>query len=429
MKNFIIPNLTKVDPVKLSEYLIESVRSFSDITGIPVTYFNRDGEIVSEYKKEEKICNLFKIYEDPKGSCRVSISSAGQFASRLGEPYIFICRVGFTNIATSLIVDGQYIGYFIAGPIIMGELRESTSAKISDLNDLDDSTLALVKMFASKMTVYEPNQVSQLALLFYNSVITSINGNSDYSALRNQYKDQAQINTNIRRYKKMHQDMDYPYDLEKTLIGHITDGQTEAAKKCIAELIDRISTLESGELAAIKAKVLWLFAIIIRLATEKHASLRETLDADSEVIIKLSEADSYKSLKAMSINLVETITSNMITSVYSGSSSIIAKALQYINRNYKDKITLTDIENNLNVNGSYFSSLFRHEMGITFTEYLNQVKIDYACQLLETTNLSIIDISLATGYEDQSYFTKVFKKCTGETPKQHRNKAANQIEQ
>ena len=48
-------------------------------------------------------------------------------------------------------------------------------------------------------------------------------------------------------------------------------------------------------------------------------------------------------------------------------------------------------------------------MGVTFTDYLNSLKIEHACQLLEHTNLSIIDVSLSTGFDDQSYFTKVFK--------------------
>ena len=84
------------------------------------------------------------------------------------------------------------------------------------------------------------------------------------------------------------------------------------------------------------------------------------------------------------------------------------------------KISLKDIESNLHVNPSYFSTLFKSEMGITFTDYINSLKVEYACSLLTNSNMSIIDISLSAGFDDQSYFTKVFRKIKGMTPKQYR---------
>jgi YesN/AraC family two-component response regulator len=65
--------------------------------------------------------------------------------------------------------------------------------------------------------------------------------------------------------------------------------------------------------------------------------------------------------------------------------------------------------------------LFKQEMGVTFTDYLNQVRINRSCELLTNTSLSLIDVSLQAGFDDQSYFSKVFKKIKGVTPKSYRN--------
>jgi YesN/AraC family two-component response regulator len=65
--------------------------------------------------------------------------------------------------------------------------------------------------------------------------------------------------------------------------------------------------------------------------------------------------------------------------------------------------------------------LFKQEMGITFTDYLNQVRINRSCELLTNTSLNLIDVSLQAGFDDQSYFSKVFKKLKGITPKSYRN--------
>lgn len=420
MKNFVIPTLDTPDAETLSEYLTSSIEAFSDITGIPVTYFNNANQIVREFKKDDKICNIFQIYTDKDSPCRKNLSSAGQFASRLGEPYIFLCKAGLANIAISLIIDEVFSGYFVAGPIIMGELRSSIARNFNHLNDLNESQKAIAKMFAGKMKVFEPNQISQIALLFYNCIITSVSGANDYSALRTQYSEQNKVNMSIQNYKKKHMSVEYPYDLEKVLIDNVSSGQVASAKENLEKLLSTFSILEAGNLEGIKAKTLWLFAIIIRIASENDSNLNQIIDTDLDIINRLNDTESYNELVSVSVNLITRISKNMLSSIYSGRSQIIIKALQFINKNYQDKISLKDIETNLHVNASYFSTLFKQEMGVTFTDYLNSLKIEHACHLLTETNLSIIDVSLSTGFDDQSYFTKVFKKAKGMTPKAYR---------
>lgn len=420
MKNFVIPTLDTPNAETLSEYLIGSLEAFSDITGIPITFFNGSNRIVREFKKDDKICNMFGVYRNADSTCRKNLASAGQFASRLGEPYIFLCKAGLAHIAISLIIDDVFSGYFVAGPVVMGELRGSTTRNFANLNELSESAAIMAKMFAGKMKVYQPNQISQIALLFYNCIITSVSGNNAYSSLRNQYSEQNKINIDIQHYKKEHMSVEYPYDLEKVLIDNVSNGQVTSAKENVVKLLSTFSILEAGDLDGIKAKALWLFAIIIRIASENDSNLNQMIDTDLDIINRISDTESYNELVSVSVSLIELITKNMLTSIYSGRSQIVIKALQFINKNYKEKISLKDIETNLHVNSSYFSTLFKQEMGVTFTDYLNSLKIEHACSLLAGTNLSIIDVSLSTGFDDQSYFTKVFKKAKGMTPKAYR---------
>ena len=60
---------------------------------------------------------------------------------------------------------------------------------------------------------------------------------------------------------------------------------------------------------------------------------------------------------------------------------------------------------------------------MSFTEYLNEVRIKRSRELLKDTDMEILDIALFVGYEDQSYFTKVFKKITGNTPRKFRKES------
>ena len=74
----------------------------------------------------------------------------------------------------------------------------------------------------------------------------------------------------------------------------------------------------------------------------------------------------------------------------------------------------------MHLHPSYFSTVFKNSTGLSFKEYLNKVRIEESKILLLNTDFSIIDIAIAVGFEDQSYFSKVFKKYTGTTPKQFR---------
>ena len=64
--------------------------------------------------------------------------------------------------------------------------------------------------------------------------------------------------------------------------------------------------------------------------------------------------------------------------------------------------------------------MFKQETGETFTAYLNRVRIDHSRALLRRKDLRLVDIALMVGFEDQSYFTKVFKKVVGISPLRYR---------
>ncbi len=90
--------------------------------------------------------------------------------------------------------------------------------------------------------------------------------------------------------------------------------------------------------------------------------------------------------------------------------------LKYVNDNFCEDISIQSISRHFKINANYVSQLFKKEVGIVFTEYLSKLRIDYACNLLKTTELSIGEISEKAGYNDYFYFSRVFKKVKGKSP-------------
>ncbi|MGL5513630.1 MAG: helix-turn-helix domain-containing protein, partial [Sporomusa sp.] len=79
-----------------------------------------------------------------------------------------------------------------------------------------------------------------------------------------------------------------------------------------------------------------------------------------------------------------------------------------------------DISQEVHLSPSYFSKIFKKETGHNFNTYLNMLRIEKSKKLLLYDNLKLISIASLVGFEDQSYFTKVFKRVTGVSPHQYR---------
>jgi two-component system response regulator YesN len=102
--------------------------------------------------------------------------------------------------------------------------------------------------------------------------------------------------------------------------------------------------------------------------------------------------------------------------------SVINKAKDYINNNYSDTdVSLNSIAAFVNISPSHFSTIFSQGTGDTFIEYLTMTRIKKAMEFLKTTNQKSAEIAYNVGYNDPHYFSYLFKKVTGLTPKEYGN--------
>lgn len=101
-------------------------------------------------------------------------------------------------------------------------------------------------------------------------------------------------------------------------------------------------------------------------------------------------------------------------------SLMVQKVLTYIDTNLCADLSLKAFSENLSINASYLSTLFKKEMGISLTEYVNQKRILHAQRLIVSTNLPVKSIAQQCGIPDICYFSRMFKKISGITPKEYR---------
>jgi two-component system response regulator YesN len=103
--------------------------------------------------------------------------------------------------------------------------------------------------------------------------------------------------------------------------------------------------------------------------------------------------------------------------------SSIREIAKYIETHYREELSLHDIASRFFLSREYISRKFKQEFGVNLSDFLTSIRIDKAKVLLLNPNLRISDVADAVGYQDEKYFSKVFKKASGCTPAEYRKHA------
>lgn len=98
----------------------------------------------------------------------------------------------------------------------------------------------------------------------------------------------------------------------------------------------------------------------------------------------------------------------------------INRAIQYIHSHYTKDISIDELCQDFNINKCYFCNLFKKETGYTFIQFLTLLRIEKSKIYLKDPSLTLLDISLNVGFNNQGYYSTIFKKLTGKTPSEYR---------
>lgn len=145
-----------------------------------------------------------------------------------------------------------------------------------------------------------------------------------------------------------------------------------------------------------------------------------------ETILTEYEAKETSYVKALLLQLLlfisrhKSLTEDIVPDYINSSHRIISEIIGYINNNYAEDITLTDLSEKHYISPYHLSRTFKKISGLSFVEYLNNVRIKEAQKLLKKTDLTIGQIGEAVGYKSNTHFTRAFKKITDISPLSYR---------
>ena len=113
----------------------------------------------------------------------------------------------------------------------------------------------------------------------------------------------------------------------------------------------------------------------------------------------------------------------------SNTNSMIERAIEYINENLTQDLSLETVSKELSVSPIYFHNVFKTSVSKTLRDYVEQQRIKKAINLLQTTNLTLTQIAFECGFSSQSYFSYAFKRKMGLTPRQYARQVFERYEE
>lgn len=213
------------------------------------------------------------------------------------------------------------------------------------------------------------------------------------------------------------------YDVFRKKIEDSDSGQAEA-------ILDEISLTPMGEQFNSRLMRYNALMALMKIAVQMIGRAKpEEDERDIEVELSgqfdiLKGADSRSGFRKTAKELIEkALNARQGVSGEIRNHHVISKAESYVKENFCDpNISLISVANHVNMSAAYFSTVFSQTTGRSFINYLTQMRVDKAKELLCSTNLKLSDIALDIGYNEPNYFSHVFRKTTGMTPKEYRNK-------
>ncbi|MSU00491.1 helix-turn-helix domain-containing protein [Tissierella pigra] len=233
------------------------------------------------------------------------------------------------------------------------------------------------------------------------------------------------ISNNLFYPKPNRDDFYNIYEFEIDLIREVSNGNLQKALKLYDEFFSRkfiYNVIENNSLEYVKSYIISISLLICHNVIRKGVSAYSA-KAKYHAFLNLIEKsttkeDTLNTGKQLIHGYIRQLIkiSNPIDNIY------IRKAVDYIQDNLGEDLTLSMVADHIGLSKCYFCSQFKKELDMSFTEYLAYARIEKSKYLLCNSDKSILDIAILIGFNSQSYFSAQFKKYTGISPKEFRNK-------
>lgn len=212
---------------------------------------------------------------------------------------------------------------------------------------------------------------------------------------------------------------DYPIDIEKIIFERTEKGDVEGATMYANQFFDWMLETYGDYITDIKLKCLE-FVLWAEHVAYETGGMTYHFRSRQDYLPSLMAFQNYDDLRTWFVSKVSEASRNVTSKKEEQSSGVIAQAKNYIDTHYNKDISLDDVSREVEISPYYFSKLFKEETGENFIEYVTNIRLERARELLAKTEYSMKEICGEIGYADPNYFSRIFKKNVGLTPTEYK---------
>lgn len=212
-------------------------------------------------------------------------------------------------------------------------------------------------------------------------------------------------------------------DLEKKAVNLIENGRMRECSMLIVDLLNEAKTKSMLSFSFAAGRfLLMLESLAVKYDLDRE-QMNQTMWTCQQSIGELTSHEKViEQLTDFAHSIIQKV--NKFRSSPNG-LSVVQNVRRYLDLNFANEISLSVLADQFHINSAYLSELFKLHVGLTFSDYLVEVRMKHACRLLKDRQLKVIDIAYLTGYSNSNYFSTVFKKHIGQTPAEYRKNALN----
>lgn len=313
---------------------------------------------------------------------------------------------------------------FIIGPYLTAAPREDQFLEWAALIGIPPSRISQLKREYSAIPILPEN--SQLFLLL-DAFYEHLWGMNGYSV---EYLDQDTVSFSLLTEEKPDsgeatlreiRQMEQRYNYENELIRAVSQGQLHKADS----LLNSISTYLFEQRTADPLRNAKNYCIImntlLRKAAESGGVHPIHLDETSSLFAtRIEQLSTLNQIAPLMTEMFRTYCQLVRKRTMKDYSPIVQQAILSVDANLSGTLNLRSLSEELNISGSYLSTIFKKETGLTLTDHIANRRVDRAMELLRTTRLQVQTVAQHCGIVDVHYFSRIFKRITGQTPREYR---------
>ncbi|MDR1439275.1 MAG: helix-turn-helix domain-containing protein [Clostridiales bacterium] len=397
-----------------------TLEDFSTVTGVGVSVINVSGAMcymTSAYERCAPTLSYVARLRDNEELCRVSAVYNSYQSKRFGGRFVYYCPCGFAYFSSPLIRGGKYDLSIIGGPVLMGEYEDYIDYDVApNVSQFDREELLGALRLIPVISVRTVTALSEQ--LFINAMhLGSADSLTDIDP-----KSTDRLQEYIKSYGMLSSlGDDFQVRQEEKLIRALSRRDEYPARALLNSIIGQILFHCGKNLALVRNRMIEFTVSLSQAAMKNNpVDMAYIFGQDLACLAEIDSLDTMDDIVAWLNGLLTRFSECVFQS--SDLSGAVEKAARYMRLNIRRALSAGEIAQHVYVSASHLGKVFKSETGMTPNSYLNKLRIDESKRLMADGSLTLMGVAKMAGFRDQSYFTKVFRKCEGVSPSQYRKR-------